>query len=147
IEHKKHIVMLDVEADITVGSYLNSLAEEQGVGYTGSAGEGPGAIVEQCDFADGLGLEEVGRGKGKNNALNLDANPESVAEAARKKKSNPKMIASFQDGTKTMVEMNAVASATGFLPDQPGMHGFKAGVKELPDIFRLESEGGQVRNH
>jgi len=147
IENKKHIVMLNVEADITVGVYLNSLAEEQGVVYTGSAGDEPGAIMELYDFADALGFEVVGLGKGKNNPLNLDANPESVAEAARKKKSNPKMIASFQDGTKTMVEMNAVANATGFLPDQPGMHGFKAGVKELPDIFRLESEGGQVRNH
>src|SRR5699024_12344354 len=58
-----------------------------------------------------------------------------------------KMIASFEDGTKTMLGMNAVANATGFMPDQPGLHGFKAGVKELPDIFRLESEGGQVRNH
>lgn len=147
IENKKHIVMLNVEADITVGVYLNSLAEEQGVVYTGSAGDEPGAIMELYDFADALGFEVVGLGKGKNNPLNLDANPDSVAEAARKKKSNPKMIASFQDGTKTMVEMNAVANATGFLPDKPGMHGFKAGVKELPDIFRLESEGGQVRNH
>src|SRR5699024_1187783 len=51
------------------------------------------------------------------------------------------------DGTKTMVEMNAVANATGFLPDKPGMHGFKASVKELPDIFKLQSQGGKVRNH
>lgn len=147
IENKKHIVMLNVEADITVGVYLNRLAEEKGVVYTGSAGDEPGAIMELYDFADALGFKIVGLGKGKNNPLNLDANPESVAEAAKQKKSNPKMIASFQDGTKTMVEMNAVANATGFLPDKPGMHGFKAGVKELPEIFKLESEGGQVKNH
>ncbi len=147
IENKKHIVMLNVEADITIGVYLNRLAEENGVVYTGSAGDEPGAIMELYDFADALGFEIVGLGKGKNNPLNLDANPDSVAEAAKQKKSNPKMIASFQDGTKTMVEMNAVANATGFLPDQPGMHGFKAGVKELPDIFKLKSEGGQVQNH
>lgn len=147
IENKKHIVMLNVEADITVGVYLNKLAGENGVVYTGSAGDEPGAIMELYDFADALGFNIVGAGKGKNNPLNLDANPDSVAQAAAEKKSNPKMIASFQDGTKTMVEMNAVANATGFLPDKPGMHGFKAGVKELPDIFRLEEDGGQVKNH
>src|SRR5699024_12296409 len=77
IENKKHIVMLNVEADITVGVYLNSLAEEQGVVYTGSAGDEPGAIMELYDFADALGFEVVGLGKGKNNPLNLDANPRS----------------------------------------------------------------------
>lgn len=147
IENKKHIVMLNVEADITIGVYLNKLAEDNGVIYTGSAGDEPGAIMELYDFADALGFKIIGLGKGKNNPLNLDANPESVAEAAKQKKSNPKMIASFQDGTKTMVEMNAVANATGFLPDKPGMHGFKAGIKELPAIFELDSEGGQVKKH
>lgn len=147
IENNKHIVMLNVEADITVGAYLYQRAQEKGVVYTGSAGDEPGAIMELYDFADALGFNIVGAGKGKNNPLNLDANPDSVAEAARIKKSNPKMIASFQDGTKTMVEMNAVANATGFLPDKPGMHGFKASVDELPEIFQLKSEGGQVENH
>lgn len=146
IENHKHIVMLNVETDITIGFYLYKFAEENNVIYTGSAGDEPGAIMELYDFADALGFEIVGLGKGKNNPLDIESNPDSVAEVAKKKKSNPKMIASFQDGTKTMVEMNAVANATGFLPDKPGMHGFTADVKDLPNIFRLKSNGGRMQN-
>ncbi|MCG1009553.1 NAD(P)-dependent oxidoreductase [Salinicoccus sp. ID82-1] len=146
IENKKHIVMLNVEADITIGYYLYRLAEENGVIYTGSAGDEPGAIMELYDFADALGFDVVALGKGKNNPLNLEANPDSVKEVAKEKGSSPKMIASFQDGTKTMVEMNAVANATGYVPDIPGMHGFSGGVKDLPEIFRLEADGGKVQN-
>lgn len=146
IENKKHIVMLNVEADITIGYYLYQLAEKNGVIYTGSAGDEPGAIMELYDFADALGFDIVALGKGKNNPLNLEANPDSVKETAKEKGSSPKMIASFQDGTKTMVEMNAVANATGYVPDIPGMHGYTGGVKDLPEIFKLEADGGKVKN-
>src|SRR5699024_7456184 len=67
IENKKHIVMLNVEADITIGVYLKNLAEKNGVVYTGSAGDEPGAIMELYDFSDALGFEIVALGKGKNN--------------------------------------------------------------------------------
>jgi predicted homoserine dehydrogenase-like protein len=56
---------------------------------------------------------------------------------------NPKMLASFVDGTKTMVEMAAVANATGFAPDVPGMHGPEETVPaRLREIFSLKEEGG-----
>ncbi|GLC87142.1 NAD(P)H-dependent oxidoreductase [Lysinibacillus piscis] len=146
IMNKKHIVMLNVEADITVGPLLHQMATASNVVYTGSAGDEPGCIMELYDFADALGFEIVALGKGKNNALNYEANPDTAATEAKEKGSNPKMLASFQDGTKTMVEMNAVANATGFLPDKPGMHGPSGTVKELPDIFRLQEEGGILSN-
>ncbi|MUK87632.1 NAD(P)-dependent oxidoreductase [Ornithinibacillus sp. L9] len=144
ILNNKHIVMLNVEADVTVGPLLYKMANASGVVYTGSAGDEPGAIMELYDFADAMGFEVVALGKGKNNPLNLEANPDSAAEEAKRKGSAPKMLASFQDGTKTMVEMNAVANATGFLPDQPGMHGFEGTVKELPGIFIEKEKGGQL---
>lgn len=146
ILNRKHIVMLNVEADVTVGVILKKMADASGVVYTGSAGDEPGAIMELYDFADALGFEVVALGKGKNNPLNLAANPETAAEEAARKGASPKMLASFQDGTKTMVEMTAVANATGFLPDKPGMHGFVSDVKGLPEIFKLKAEGGQVGN-
>jgi predicted homoserine dehydrogenase-like protein len=146
ILNQKHIVMLNVEADVTVGPLLKKMADSCGVVYTGSAGDEPGAIMELYDFADALGFEVVALGKGKNNPLNLAANPDSAAEEAARKGASPKMLASFQDGTKTMVEMTAVANATGFLPDQPGMHGFTGSVAELPEIFKLKENGGQVHN-
>ncbi|WP_273124247.1 NAD(P)H-dependent oxidoreductase [Bacillus weihaiensis] len=146
ILNKKHIVMLNVEADVTVGPLLKKMADSCGVVYTGSAGDEPGAIMELYDFADALGFEVVALGKGKNNPLNLEANPDTAEEEAKRKGASAKMLTSFQDGTKTMVEMTAVANATGFLPDQPGMHGFTGSVAELPDIFKLKEDGGQVQN-
>ncbi|MED1949768.1 NAD(P)-dependent oxidoreductase [Brevibacillus centrosporus] len=144
IRHKKHIVMLNVEADVTVGPWLKKLADDAGVVYTGSAGDEPGAIMELHDFADALGFEIVALGKGKNNALNVHANPDTAREEAAVKGSSPKMLASFQDGTKTMVEMTAVANATGFVPDVPGMHGRKAQLAELPGLFSLTEAGGML---
>lgn len=146
ILNKKHIVMLNVEADVTIGPLLMKMADASGVVYTGTAGDEPGAIMELYDFADALGFEVVALGKGKNNPLNLAANPDSAAEEAARKGASAKMLASFQDGTKTMVEMTAVANATGFLPDTPGMHGFVSDVKGLPEIFKLKEDGGQVSN-
>lgn len=146
ILNKKHIVMLNVEADVTIGPLLMKMANASGVVYTGTAGDEPGAIMELYDFADALGFEVVALGKGKNNPLNLAANPNTAAEEAARKGASAKMLASFQDGTKTMVEMTAVANATGFLPDTPGMHGFVSDVKGLPEIFKTKEDGGQVNN-
>lgn len=144
ILNRKHIVMLNVEADVTIGPLLKKMADASGVVYTGTAGDEPGAIMELYDFADALGFEVVALGKGKNNPLNLAANPDTAADEAARKGASAKMLASFQDGTKTMVEMTAVANATGFLPDTPGMHGFVSDVKGLPEIFQLKEDGGQV---
>lgn len=146
IMNNKHIVMLNVEADVTVGPILHQMAEASNVVYTGTAGDEPGCIMELHDFADALGFDIVALGKGKNNPLNYEANPATAEAEAKEKGSSPKMLASFQDGTKTMVEMNAVANATGFLPDVPGMHGPSGTASELPDIFRSKSEGGILNN-
>ena len=143
IHNGKHVVMLNVETDVTVGAVLNRMARSAGVVYTGSAGDEPGAIMELYDFARSLGFEVVAAGKGKNNPLDVSATPESLADEAERKQMNPKMLASFVDGTKTMVEMAAVANATGFAPDVPGMHGPEETVPaRLGEIFSLKEEGG-----
>jgi predicted homoserine dehydrogenase-like protein len=143
IQEGKHVVMLNAEADVTVGAILGRMAQSAGVVYTGSAGDEPGAIMELYDFARSLGFEVVVAGKGKNNPLNVSATPESLAEEAGRKKMNPKMLASFVDGTKTMVEMASVANAIGFSPDVPNMHGPEETVpKRLGEVFSLKEEGG-----
>lgn len=143
IEAGKHVVMLNVETDITIGVVLKNLADEAGVVYTGSAGDEPGAILELSDFANSLGFEVVVAGKGKNNPLDVTATPDSLADEAARKRMNPKMLTSFVDGTKTMVELCATANALGFVPDTPGGHGPKETTpNNLTDIFRLKEEGG-----
>jgi predicted homoserine dehydrogenase-like protein len=142
IHNGKHIVMLNVEADVTVGPVLKKMADSAGVVYTVSAGDEPGAIMELFDFADGVGFEVLVAGKGKNNPLDQSANPDTVREKAASKNMNPKMLASFVDGTKTMVEMTAVSNATGFLPSKRGLIGPKATVEELPGLLSLKAQGG-----
>ena len=141
IENKKHIVMLNVEADVCVGHILYKRAADAGVVYTGAAGDEPAAIIELYDFAAALGFDVRVLGKGKNNAIQFDCTPDSVSEEAYRRGINPRMLCAFKDGTNTMIEMAAVANATGFLPDIPGMHGVAGTVEMLPELLSLTSEG------
>lgn len=144
---RKHVVMLNVETDVTVGPLLYQMAQSANVVYTGAAGDEPAAIMELYNFAETIGFQTLVAGKGKNNPLNVEANPDSAREQALKVNMNPKILASFQDGTKTMIEMTAVANATGFLPDVVGMHGAEASVDQLTDVLRLQSEGGILKKY
>ncbi len=146
IQAHKHIVMLNVETDVVVGPLLYKMAKEAGVIYTGSAGDEPGAVMEIYDFAASLGYDVRVIGKGKNNKVNLEANPDNVAEEAAGKHMNPKMLAAFKDGTKTMVEMTAMSNATGYLPDVINGHAQYSTVPELPELYRLKADGGILNN-
>lgn len=138
----KHIVNMNVETDATVGYILAKKAKEKGVAYTLIAGDEPGSLKEIFDFADVLGFEIFMVGKGKNNPLDRTANPDTQAARAKTQMMSPKMLASFVDGTKTMVEMTSIGNALGFSPELPGAHGPKCSVKDLPHTFVPKSEGG-----
>ncbi len=144
IFHKKHIVMMNVECDITVGPLLNKLCRQAGIVYSLTAGDEPGSIVEVYRFAKALGFEVVAAGKGKNNPLDIYANPgmKEWADKAAAREMSPRMLIEFVDGSKTMIEMAAVSNATGLVPDIQGMHGPKCNVKELTKVFSLKEQGG-----
>jgi len=144
IFHKKHIVMMNVECDITVGPILRKLCEQAGIVYSLTAGDEPGSIVEIYRFAKALGFEIVAAGKGKNNPLDLYANPgmKEWADKAKAREMSPRMLIEFVDGSKTMIEMAAVSNATGLKPDIRGMHGPKCNVKDLAKVFSLKEQGG-----
>jgi len=138
----KHVVMLNVETDVTVGLILKNMADSAGVVYTVSAGDEPGAVMELYRFAKVMGFQIVCIGKGKNNPMNYFASPDDVLEEATRKNMNPKMLCAFVDGTKTMVEMAEVSNATGALPDVPGMHGEKVDVTDLNQKYIPKKDGG-----
>ena len=142
IRNGKHVVMMNVEADITIGRYLHAEARAAGVVYTGAAGDEPAAAIELIAFAQSLGLDIVCAGKGKNNPLKFDAVPADYEEEARRRDMNPRMLVEFVDGSKTMVEMVAIANATGLLPDVPGMHGPDAPRETLSEILIPKRDGG-----
>ncbi len=142
ILNNKHVVMLNVETDVTVGIYLHRMAEKTGCVYTAAMGDEPGVCKTLYDFATNLGFEVVCLGKGKNNPIDYYATPDSCRAEAERKHMNPKMLAAFKDGTKTMVELAAMSNATGLVPDVPGTHGAKVDLPDLNQVFVPKEDGG-----
>ena len=145
IEHEKDVVLINIEADVTVGHILHQKAQEANVLYTVSSGDEPGCLMELYNFVTSLGYEIVVIGKGKNNPLNPAVTPDTVAESARRSDKDPYQVASYVDGTKTMFEMTCAANATGCLPMKRGMIGPEATLENVSQIFALEEDGGLTR--
>ncbi|WFP62461.1 homoserine dehydrogenase [Mesorhizobium sp. WSM4904] len=142
MKNGKHIVMLNVEADITIGRFLKEEARKAGVVYTGAAGDEPACTLEIIGFAKSLGFNIVAAGKGKNNPLNIDAVPADYEKEAAERNMNARMLVEFVDGSKTAIEMVAIANATGLVPDVPGMHGPTATLEELASVLCPREDGG-----
>ncbi|MER8769442.1 homoserine dehydrogenase [Mesorhizobium sp. M0960] len=142
MKNGKHIVMLNVEADITIGRFLKDEARKAGVVYTGAAGDEPACTLEIIGFAKSLGFNIIAAGKGKNNPLKIDAMPADYEKEAAERNMNTRMLVEFVDGSKTAIEMVAIANATGLVPDVPGMHGPTATLEELASVLCPREDGG-----
>jgi predicted homoserine dehydrogenase-like protein len=142
MEHGKHLVMMNVEADVTIGAYLKSEADRLGVTYSLGAGDEPSSCMELIEFVSAMGHRIVAAGKGKNNPLNIDATPPAYEEEAIRRHMNVRMLVEFVDGSKTMVEMAAIANATGLVPDVAGMHGPAAALDDLNKVLVPKADGG-----
>jgi predicted homoserine dehydrogenase-like protein len=142
MQHGKHVVMMNVEADITIGPYLKQQADRLGVIYSVGAGDEPSSCMELIEFASALGYTIVSAGKGKNNAFNPDAVPDDYRAEAERRNMNPRMLVEFVDGSKTMVEMACIANATGLVPDIAGMHGPNARRDQLAKVLIPKADGG-----
>src|SRR4029453_1748533 len=138
----KDVATLNAEADVTIGLLLARVAKASGQVYAVCKGDEPVEVKELFDFVTDLGFEVVCAGKGKNNPLRPHADPDSVADEAAAKHMNPKMLASFVDGSKTMIECASMANATGLELSRRGMYGPQTTVPELADVFRPQADGG-----
>lgn len=143
---KKHLVLLNVEIDITVGPLMKKLYDAADLIYTGSDGDEPAATVQMYEFAKSMGMEVLVAGKGKNNALKVSANPDTAQAEADSKGMNSHMLAAFQDGTKTMAEMNLLSNAIGYVPDVVGMHGISADLDGTVEKLNLKENGGVLNS-
>ncbi|EAF3072908.1 NAD(P)-dependent oxidoreductase [Listeria monocytogenes] len=139
---KKQLVLLNVEIDITIGPLMKKLYDSAGLVYTGSDGDEPAAITELYEFSKSMGMEVLVAGKGKNNKLKISANPDSCQVEADGKNMASHMLAAFQDGTKTMAEMNLLSNAIGYVPDVVGMHGISGDVDSVIKDLDLKDQGG-----
>ncbi|MEO1109865.1 MAG: SAF domain-containing protein [Pseudomonadota bacterium] len=142
MERGKHLVMMNVEADVTIGAYLRREADRLGVVYSLGAGDEPSSCMEIIEFVTAMGHRVVCAGKGKNNPLRFDAIPSEYEAEAAARSMNPRMLVEFIDGSKTMVEMSAIANATGLIPDVDGMHGPAAGPDALAKTLIPKKDGG-----
>ena len=138
----KGIATLNVESDVTIGRLMATVAEKAGAVYSVCRGDEPVETKILVDYARDLSLDVVCAGKGKNNPLDVYATPESLAERARTKQMNPKMLCSFVDGSKAMIEMAALANTTGLGVSTRGMHGPPSTVPTLHQTFALKEDGG-----
>ena len=152
IEAGKHVIMVNVEADVLCGAYLAARAKEKGVVYSMAYGDQPAAICELVDWVHACGFELVAAGKGMNFAPPYRySTPDTVwsffgwtEEEVAAGDFNPKMYNSFTDGTKAAIEMAAVANATGLDCPEDGLAFHPAGLQDLAQVFKPESEGGRL---
>jgi predicted homoserine dehydrogenase-like protein len=150
IMNKKHVVMVNVEADALAGPILKRLADNAGVVYSLAYGDQPALIKELYDFARSLSLEVIAAGKGTKYTPHFKrSKPEEALkhyrftdDMIRALKPNAKMYNSFIDGTKSAIEMVAVSNMTGLKPDVRGMRFPTATVPEIPVKLSLKADGG-----
>ncbi|MQG39964.1 MAG: flagellar biosynthesis protein FlgA [SAR202 cluster bacterium] len=150
IESEKHLIMVNVEADVLVGPILNKLAHSKNVVYSLAFGDQPALIEELYDWALSTGFEVVTAGKGTKYLPEYrKAKPNDAyrrygysQNEFKNNKLNPKMYNSFLDGTKSAVEMCSVANMTGMIPDIPGMHFPPASIDDIPSILIPKTDGG-----
>jgi len=139
----KHIVMVNVEADVLAGPLLAAKARAAGVVYSMAYGDQPALVCEIVDTLRAEGFTVVAAGKGTKYLPAYHAStPETVwghygltPEAAAAGGMNPQMFNSFLDGTKSGIEMAAIANATGLAPPEDGLAFPPCGVQDLPRVF------------
>ncbi len=152
IAEGRHIVMVNVEADVVAGPLLARRAEAAGLVYSMAYGDQPALIAEHVDWARACGFEVASAGKGTRYHPSFHrSTPETVwdhfyisAEAAAKGGLNPKMFNSFHDGSKSGIEMTAVCNATGLTPQPDGLGFPPASTDELPEICKPATAGGSL---
>jgi len=153
-KHGKHVVMVNVEADCLAGPLLARRAREAGIVYSLAYGDQPALICELVDWARAAGFEVVAAGKGTKYLPSYhDSTPETVwghygftVEQVARGDFNAQMFNSFLDGTKSAIEMAAVANATGLTPAPDGLSFPPCGVDELPRLLKPRAEGGQLHH-
>ena len=153
-EHGKHIIMVNVEADALAGPLLAHKARSAGIIYSLAYGDQPALICEMVDWARASGFEVVAAGKGTKYLPAFHrSTPDDVWQhygisnkEAKAGGMNPQMFNSFLDGSKSAIEMAAVANATGLQAPSDGLTFPACGVDDLPTLFRPRADGGMLES-
>jgi predicted homoserine dehydrogenase-like protein len=146
--------MVNVEADCLAGPLLARRAREAGIVYSLAYGDQPALICELVDWARAAGFEVVAAGKGTRYLPEYhDSTPETVwghygfsPEQVARGDFNAQMFNSFLDGTKSAIEMAAVANATGLAPAPDGLSFPPCGADDLARVLKPAAEGGRLHH-
>jgi predicted homoserine dehydrogenase-like protein len=150
----KHIVMVNVEADVLVGPLLARQAASARVVYSMAYGDQPALTCELVEWARSCGFAVVAAGKGTKYLPSYHASTPSTvwdyyglsAAEAEAAGMNSQMFNSFLDGTKSAIEMAAIANATGLTPAPDGLSFPPCGTDDLPHVLRPRDAGGVLHH-
>lgn len=153
-EYKKHIVMVNVEADALAGPLLAQRAKAAGIVYSLAYGDQPALICEMVDWARAAGFTVIAAGKGTKYLPQYHAStPDTVwghygfsETTVAGGDFNAQMFNSFLDGTKSAIEMAAVANATGLTPAADGLQFPPCGVDDLAQLLKPKTNGGLLEH-
>ena len=151
---KSHVVLVTVEADVLCGSAIIKRANEAGVICSMAYGDQPALICELIDRVKSSGFEVVSAGKGtKYLPIYHKSTPSTVwnyyglsEQEANAGGLNPKMFNSFLDGTKSAIEMGALANATGLKVPENGLLFPAVGTSKLANVLKPKEFGGILDN-
>jgi predicted homoserine dehydrogenase-like protein len=146
--------MVNVEADALAGPLLARKAAAAGIVYSLAYGDQPALICEMVDWCRAAGFEVVAAGKGTKYLPQYhESTPDTVwphygfsDEMVKAGDFNARMFNSFLDGTKSAIEMAAVANATGLTPAPSGLAFPPCGVDDLPRVLRPAGDGGTLHH-
>ncbi|MCI4665764.1 MAG: SAF domain-containing protein [Neomegalonema sp.] len=146
----RHMVMVNVEADVLAGGYLAERFAQAGLVYSMAYGDQPALVCEMIDWARACGFKVVAAGKGtKYLPIFASSTPDTVwdhygltPEEAAQGGMNPQMFNSFLDGTKSALEMAAISNAAGLKAPKDGLLFPPAGVHDLAQILKPQADGG-----
>ena len=153
IKNKKHVILVNVEADITCGKYLSDIAKENEVICSMAYGDQPSLIIEQIEWARLNGFSVVCAGKGTKYHPTFEySTPDTVwghyglsKERAEKESGmNPKMFNSFLCGDKSAIEMCAVSNAADLKCPSNGLTFPPIGVYDIAKKLIPKQKGGLI---
>ena len=149
-KYGKHVIMVNVEADVLAGPSLSAEANSAEVVFSMAYGDQPSLTLEIIEWARASGFKVTAAGKGTKYMPEYHySTPKTVwdhygltSDEAEKAGMNSKMFNSFLDGTKSSLEMSAIANASGLNVPNNGLLFPPCGMDDLASLLKEKDKGG-----
>ena len=154
-KYGKHVIMVNVEADVLAGPSLSAEANSAEVVFSMAYGDQPSLTLEIIEWARASGFKVTAAGKGTKYMPEYHySTPKTVwdhygltSDEAEKAGMNSKMFNSFLDGTKSSLEMSAIANASGLNVPNNGLLFPPCGMDDLASLLKEKNKGGVLEKN